>query len=132
MPPTALSESVFMAPFLDRKWILVLPDYNGQFDAFGDGPLVGHCTLDAIKATLKFKPVRLARDAKVAVWGYSSGCQAMAWAASLQAQHAPELTDRIIGWAGGGCPVDIEGDAYHMNDSIASGLIVGVMAGLVS
>lgn len=52
--------------------------------------------------------------------------------AQLQNSYAPELNDKIIGYACGGVPNDIGAVAYHINNTIVSGLIVGVMQGLVS
>ncbi|PWN24079.1 LIP-domain-containing protein [Microstroma glucosiphilum] len=100
----SLSESPFMSNFLDQGWICVIPDYMGQQDAFGNGPLAGRCALDAARAVLMFGALEVQPDAKLAFWGYSSGAQAVGWAASQQALYAPELTSKIVGWAAGGLP----------------------------
>ena len=69
------SEQIFMAPFLDRGYIVVLPDYEGQRDAFGCGSISGQSTLDAIRATLACADLKLAPKDKMrfVVWGYSGG-----------------------------------------------------------
>jgi hypothetical protein len=76
----------------------------GQQDSFGNGPLGGRCALDAARAVLNFAPLELQPGKKLAFWGYSSGAQAVGWAASQQAAYAPELTSSIVGWAAGGLP----------------------------
>jgi hypothetical protein len=72
---SAASEQIFMAPFLDRGYIVVVPDYEGQRDSFGCGVVSGKATLDAIRAALAFKGFQLAprKEIKVVIWGYSGG-----------------------------------------------------------
>jgi hypothetical protein len=74
-PINAASEQIFMAPFLDRGYIVVVPDYEGQRDSFACGMISGKATLDSIRATLAFDGLRLASKAemKIVVWGYSGG-----------------------------------------------------------
>lgn len=67
------SEQIFMAPIFDRGYVVVIPDYEGQRDAFGSGYISGQSTLDAIRATLAFDTLKLSSKAKVVVWGYSGG-----------------------------------------------------------
>lgn len=83
---------------------LICLQYMGQHDSFGNGPLGGRCALDAARAVLNFAPLELQPDRKLAFWGYSSGAQAVGWAAFQQAAYAPELTSSIVGWAAGGLP----------------------------
>lgn len=57
---------------------------------------------------LNFQELGLdASAAKVALWGYSGGALASAWAAQQQHSYAPELYDKIVGSAFGGTPVDL-------------------------
>ncbi|PWN49095.1 LIP-domain-containing protein [Violaceomyces palustris] len=125
----ALGEVVFIEPFLDRGWTVVVPDYESERDAFGAGPQAGRAVLDSLKATFNFEPLDLNRSrARVVLFGYSGGAQASGWASCLKSAYAPELP--IVGSAFGGTPVDLEAIAYKVDGGIASGLIVGVIQGL--
>ena len=62
----------------------------------------GYFTLDGIRAALGAERLGLSPSAPVALWGYSGGGLATAWAAELCADYAPELD---IVWAVLGSPV---------------------------
>ena len=132
----ALSEQVFMEPCLDRGWILAVPDYQGETDAFGAGAQSAYATLDGIRAVLAFDQLGLSIrpdgsvNAKLAMWGYSGGALAGGWAAQLQPSYAPEL--KILGTSIGGLPSDLTAIAERVNKTIAAGLIIGVMQGLAN
>lgn len=128
----AASEQIFMIDYLKRGWIVVVVDYEGQFDAFGAGPTAGHNALDAMRAVLSVKEFKLAPkdQLKFIGWGYSGGAIAITWAAQMLENYAPELISIIKGWSTGGVPLDLKKVAYHVNDGVAAGLIVGVMQGL--
>lgn len=129
----ATSEKIFIEPLLDRGWIVSVPDYESQNDAFGAGIQSGHAVLDSMRAVLAFSELGLDQSkVKIQAWGYSGGALATGWTAQLQNSYAPELNDKIIGYACGGMPCDIGAVAYHINNTIVSGLTVGVMQGLVS
>ncbi|CAO1618550.1 unnamed protein product [Parajaminaea phylloscopi] len=131
-----LSEGLFIAPFLAKQWIVNLPDYTGQFDAFGSGPIAGRATLDSIRAVLRSRQIFDGREApqdiRVAVWGYSGGAHAAFWAANLQSAYAPDLGSNIVCWAGGGCPVDLAACGAAINSTFAAGLLIGMMTGLAN
>lgn len=128
----SLSEAVFLETWLDQGWIVFVPDYQGQHDAFGSGPIAGRGVLDATRAVMSFHETIGLTTAKpkVAYYGYSSGALASGWTAQLQATYAPELTDSIIGYAFGGTPVNLSEIATHVQKGIAAGLTLGVIAGL--
>lgn len=86
-------------------WTMVMPDYEGPYSAYGAGEMSGQATLDSIRAALAFEELQLTPDAPVAMWGYSGGALATAWAAALQPEYAPELN--IVGAASGGTPADV-------------------------
>lgn len=46
--------------------------------------------------------------------------------------YAPDLSRNVIGWSMGGVPVDLRAVALSVNDTIASGLIIGVVQGLAN
>ncbi|SPO39412.1 related to lipase family [Pseudozyma flocculosa] len=129
----ALSEQVFMEPCLDRGWIVLVPDYESETDAFGAGPQSAYATLDGIRAALAFADLGIADadgkvNAKVTLWGYSGGALATGWAAQKQPSYAPELP--VVGASIGGVPADLNAIAVRVNKTIAAGLYIGVMAGL--
>ncbi|HEU0197297.1 MAG TPA: lipase family protein [Nevskiaceae bacterium] len=96
-------------------WTMVFPDYEGPYNAYGAGRLAGQATLDGIRAALSFKPLGLTPKTPVAMWGYSGGALATAWAATLQPTYAPELN--IVGAASGGTPAD----TFSVVDSTQNG-----------
>lgn len=128
----AASEQIFMIDFLKRGYIVVVVDYEGQFDAFGAGPTAGHSALDSMRAILSFEELKLAPkdQLKFVGFGYSGGAIAITWAAQMLETYAPDLIPFIKGWSTGGVPIDLKQVAYHVNDGLAAGLIVGVMQGL--
>lgn len=132
----SLSESAFLPPFFDEGWVVSIPDLGGQFDAFGDGLGSGRLVLDSMKAMIKLRDTiglkSLDQGLRFGLWGYSAGAQATFWAAQLQHKYAPELDNHVVGYAGGGLPADLEACAHRLNHNFAAGLIVGIVAGLVS
>lgn len=129
----SLSESLFLPPFFDEGWVVSMPDLGGQYDSFGDAMTSGRVTLDNIKAMINLRDtIGIKNDAKFGLWGYSAGAQATFWAAQLQEKYAPELDDRIVGFAGGGLPANLTACAQRLNNGFAAGLIVGMVGGLVS
>lgn len=86
-------------------WTMVMPDYEGPYSAYGAGEFSGQATLDSIRAALAFEELGLSPDSPVALWGYSGGALATAWAAALHPEYAPELN--LVGAASGGTPADV-------------------------
>lgn len=72
------------------------------------------------------------QDFRVAFWGYSADAHACFWSAYTQKAYAPELKSFIVGWAGGRCPVNLEGCALRVKNIFAAGFIVGIMTGLAN
>ncbi|GAK63510.1 lipase [Moesziomyces antarcticus] len=134
----AASEQVFIAPCLDRGWIAVVPDYESETCAFGAGYQSGYAMLDSLRAALSFEPIGLRRDsngvyqAKVCLWGYSSGALAVGWAAQLQASYAADLSQYLVGASMGGLPSDFKACGQRTNKDVAAGLLVGIMQGLAN
>jgi Secretory lipase len=128
----AASEQIFMIDFLKRGYIVVVVDYEGQFDAFGAGPTAGHSALDSMRAILSFTELKLAPkdQLKFVGFGYSGGAIAITWAAQMLETYASDLIPFIKGWSTGGVPLDLKQVAYHVNNGLAAGLIIGVMQGL--
>ncbi|WP_439644641.1 lipase family protein [Gordonia soli] len=107
-------------------WSVVIPDHQGPESAFAAGPLAGRITLDGIRGARDFAPLRLKKDLRVGMMGYSGGAIATGWAAELHPRYAPELP--IVGVAEGGVPADISALVDLANGNAASGLI---MAGVI-
>ncbi|SPO23149.1 related to lipase family [Ustilago trichophora] len=134
----AASEQIFIAPCLDRGWIVVIPDYEGETCAFGAGYQSGYGFLDSIRAALNFDPMGIAKSqsgefaVKIAMWGYSGGALAVGWAAQLQPSYAAELSQYLVGASMGGLPSDLEACGEWVNKGLAAGLLVGVMQGLAN
>lgn len=128
----ATSELFFATDYLRRGFIVVVSDVQGQFDAFGSGPTAGHVVLDTIRAVLSFQELRLAtiEDVRIVPWGYSAGGMATLWAAYFLESYAPELQQNIVAWSVGAAPTNLRETALSVNNSIAAGLIIGVLQGL--
>ena len=116
----ALSELVFLEAVLDHNWVVVIPDYESQTDAFGARRQSGQAVLDSLRAVKTFSEIGLDPAFKTAAWGYSGGALACGWAASLQSTYAPDLNQHIVGWCCGGMPVDLRAVADHVNGGIVS------------
>lgn len=122
------AETALYLPGLQTQgWTMIIPDYEGPYHAYGAGPLSGQATLDGMRAALQFEPLGLAADTPVAMWGYSGGALATAWAATLQPRYAPELN--LVGVASGGTPADVFEVVKNAEDSPFFGLILSAIFG---
>lgn len=92
-----------------RNWAVVLTDYPGVgtpgLPPTAIGKAAGYALLDAVRAGLRLGEFDVTADSPAALWGYSQGGQATAFAAELQPRYAPEL--RLVGAAAGGVPADV-------------------------
>ncbi len=126
--PVSQAETAAYLPGLTALgWTMIFPDYEGPTSAFGAGKLSGQATLDGIRAALAFAPLGLSAQTPVAMWGYSGGALATAWAATLQARYAPELN--IVGAASGGTPADVLGIVRNAENKVFFGLIFSGVVG---
>ncbi|WP_433525279.1 lipase family protein [Nocardia pseudovaccinii] len=113
---------------LARGWAISVPDHGGLAGHFGVPREPGYRSLDAIRASLRFAPLGLSETTPVALWGYSGGGLATAWAAELAAGYAPELD--IVG-AVAGSPVGDPGSAFaRLNGTFFAGFATVCVAGL--
>jgi hypothetical protein len=118
---------------LDLGWTLVFPDHEGSYSEYAAGRIAGQITLDSIRAALSFQELGLLADTPVAMWGYSGGAVATAWAASLQHSYAPELN--IVAVASGGTPADLIGiaknaDTNPVTNSLFFNLVLSAVFGI--
>ncbi|MGW4248792.1 lipase family protein [Nocardia sp. NPDC004722] len=111
---------------LTRGWAVSVPDHVGSAGRFGAPREPGHRTLDGLRATLSFldRPV----ETPVALWGYSGGGLATAWAAELAATYAPELN--ILAAVLGSPVGSLESTFFRLNGSTFGGLATLCLAGL--
>lgn len=112
-----------------RGWAVVAPDYEGPDSQYGAGRQAGHAVLDSLRAAHRFKPAGLGRDeTRDAIWGYSGGGLATAWATELAPRYAPKL--EITGVAAGGVPPDIEAVARQIDGGPFAGILFGAAQGI--
>jgi pimeloyl-ACP methyl ester carboxylesterase len=107
---------------LAEGWAVSVPDHEGRHGTWGAPYQPGYCILDGVRAALSSERLGLSASAPVALWGYSGGGLATAWAAEQCADYAPELD--IVG-AVLGSPV---GDLGHTFRRLNGGFLAGLPA----
>ncbi|TCJ99422.1 lipase family protein [Nocardia alba] len=121
-------ELPIIAMALAQGWAVSVPDHEGAGGRFGAAREPGYRALDGIRAALGFAPAALSPTTSVALWGYSGGGLATAWAAELAAEYAPEL--KIVG-AAAGSPVGDPAAAFvRLNGGWFAGFPAAFVAGL--
>ncbi|MGK8490093.1 lipase family protein [Nocardia asiatica] len=121
-------ELPLIASALARGWAVSVPDHGGTAGRFGVAREPGYRALDAVRAAVSFVPLGLDSATPVALWGYSGGGLATAWAAEVAAQYAPELN--IVG-AVAGSPVGDPAAAFvRLNGTLFAGFAAVFTAGL--
>lgn len=116
---------------LSRNWALVITDYPGLgtpgVHPFAVGKAEGYAMLDAVRAAQRLGRFGVTTDSQAALWGYSQGGQATAFAAELQPGYAPEL--RLAGAAAGGVPADLTAVFDNIDGTPWFGLALLAFAG---
>ena len=107
---------------LAKGWAVSVPDHEGPNGLWGAPYEPGYCVLDGVRAALSSERIGLSALAPIALWGYSGGGLATAWAAQICADYAPELD--IVG-AVLGSPV---GDLGHTFRRLHGGILAGLPA----
>ncbi|MFF3285871.1 lipase family protein [Streptomyces sp. NPDC003023] len=95
-------ETLVMAPLLAKGYDVVIPDTEGQTAEFAAGPAYGTNTLDSIRASTRVEETGLHGDTEFGLIGYSGGAIATNWAVALAPAYAPEVNERLVGFAEGG------------------------------
>ncbi|KAJ2980143.1 hypothetical protein NQ176_g2819 [Zarea fungicola] len=114
---------------LEKGWVVASPDHEGPNGAFAAGILQGHATLDGLRAVLGSNSITgVLPTAQVAIWGYSGGAQATAFALELQDSYAPELN--IVAAAIGGTPANLTNALLKVDGTVAVGLVPSGAIGL--
>ena len=122
------SEFLLVAAALAEGWAVSVPDHEGCHGMWGAPYEPGYRILDGVRAALSCGRLGLSPSAPVALWGYSGGGLASAWAAELCADYAPELN--IVGAALGSPVADCGSVARRMNGSFFAGLAALMIAAL--
>ncbi|MBF6296247.1 lipase [Nocardia amamiensis] len=121
-------EWLLVANVLRRGWAVTIADHEGPHGNFGAPREPGYRALDGIRAALRFAPLGLAPDTRVAVWGYSGGGMASSWTVEMAPTYAPELD--IVG-AVLGAPVGDPRQIFdRLNGTAYAGLPAIVIAAL--
>ncbi len=119
-------EFLLVAAALAEGWAVSIPDHEGPNGMWGAPYEPGYCILDGIRAAQGAERLGLSPSAPIALWGYSGGGLATAWAAELCADYAPELD--IVG-AVLGSPV---GDLGHTFRRLNGGFLAGLPAMVIA
>lgn len=121
-------EWMLVANALRRGWAVSIADHEGPHGNFGAPREPGYRGLDGIRAALRFAPLGLRPDTRIAVWGYSGGGMASSWLVEMAPTYAPELD--IVG-AVLGAPVGDPGQVFtRLNGGHYAGLPAIVVAAL--
>ncbi|MGY4098307.1 lipase family protein [Nocardia sp. R16R-3T] len=121
-------EWMLVANALRRGWAVSIADHEGPHGNFGAPREPGYRGLDGIRAALRFAPLGLRPDTRIAVWGYSGGGMASSWLVEMAPTYAPELD--IVG-AVLGAPVGDPGQVFtRLNGGRYAGLPAIVVAAL--
>jgi hypothetical protein len=116
--------------FLVLGYAVAMPDHEGPDAEFGAGPQEGHATLDGIRAVHNFDTDGIGTANPVALYGYSGGAHATAWAAQLQPSYAPDL--QLAGAANGGTPADPAEAARDADGGRSAGLEFAALFGIAT
>jgi hypothetical protein len=117
---------------LKRDWAVEVTDYAGYTTGATPDYIVGqsegHAVLDIATAATQIPDAGISPDAQLAIWGYSQGGQASAWAAQLWPSYAPALD--LVGDAAGGVPSDLNATAERLNGHIGAAFLLYSVIGL--
>nr|WP_308123834.1 lipase family protein [Rhodococcus sp. BP-316] len=112
--------------WLQRGYAVLIPDHQGPRMAYAEGTMAGHAVLDSIRGLVALDSSYA--TSPTALYGYSGGAIATAWAAQLHPSYAPELVLR--GAVAGGSPVDVGLLRGTMNGTLGAGLFGAAIIGM--
>jgi hypothetical protein len=121
-------ELLLIAAVLAEGWAVSVPDHEGCHGMWGAPYEPGYRILDGLRASLSCTRLGLSASAPVAVWGYSGGGFASAWAAEVSAGYAPELD--LVGAILGSPVADPGSIGRQLNGTFWAGLPGLVIAAL--
>jgi alpha-beta hydrolase superfamily lysophospholipase len=122
------SEYLLIAAALAEGWAVSVPDHEGCQGMWGAPHEPGYRILDGVRAALQSDHLKLSAEAPVALWGYSGGGLATAWAAEHSADYAPDLN--VVGAVLGSPVGDCGSVARHLNGSVFAGMAALMIAAL--
>lgn len=118
-----------LMPLYSDGAAIVISDYEGPGSQWVAGIQAGRAVLDAMRAAERFEAAGLAgAKTPVAVWGYSGGAQATAWAAELQPRYAPELN--LVASAHGAAPYVLRETIAYIDGSPYAGILLAAVVGI--
>ncbi|MBF6546701.1 lipase [Nocardia brasiliensis] len=121
-------EWLLVANALRRGWAVSIADHEGPRGNFGAPREPGYRALDGMRAALRFAPLGLRPDTRIAAWGYSGGGMASSWTVEMAPTYAPELD---IAGAVLGAPVGDPGAVFaRLNGTSYAGLPAIVISAL--
>src|SRR5262245_48176486 len=121
-------ELLLIAAVLAEGWAVSVPDHEGCHGMWGAPYEPGYRILDGVRAAHGCARVGVSALAPVALWGYSGGGFASAWAAELSAGYAPELN--LVGAVLGSPVADPGSIGRRLNGTFWAGLPGLVIAAL--
>jgi triacylglycerol lipase len=110
------SEYLLVAAALAEGWAVSVPDHEGCHGMWGAPHEPGFRILDGVRA------------APVALWGYSGGGLASAWAAEHSSEYAPDLN--VVGAVLGSPVGDCGSVARRLNGTFFAGMAALMIAAL--
>jgi hypothetical protein len=117
---------------LKKGYIVEVTDYagytNGGTPDYIVGESEGHAVLDIAKAATEIPGAGVSPSAEAAIWGYSQGGGASAWAAQLWPTYLPSLD--LVADAAGGIPSELDAVAEYLNGSIGFPFLLYSVIGL--
>jgi pimeloyl-ACP methyl ester carboxylesterase len=122
------SEYLLVAAALAEGWAVSVPDHEGCHGMWGAPHEPGFRILDGVRAALQSDRLSLSPSTPVALWGYSGGGLASAWAAEHSADYAPELN--IVGAVLGSPVGDCGTVARGLNGTSFAGMAALMIAAL--
>ncbi len=122
------SEYLLIAAALSRGWAVSVPDHEGCRGMWGAPHEPGYRILDGLRAAMRCDRLGLSPSAPVALWGYSGGGLASAWAAEHNTDYAAELNmvGAVLGSPVGDCGVV----ARNLNGTFFAGLAALMISAL--
>lgn len=123
------AEYLLVVAALAKGWAVSVPDHEGCHGMWGAPIEPGYRILDGLRAALRCQRLALSPSAPLALWGYSGGGLASAWAAEVCQRYAPDLN--IVGVVLGSPVGDPESVARRLNHNFFAGLAALMISALI-
>lgn len=118
---------------LSQGYGVVITDYEGLgtpgAHTYVNRASQAHAVLDAARAAQKLQGTKISGDGPVGAYGYSQGGGAVAAAAELAGEYAPELD--LVGTYAGAPPADLKQTLDQVDGTILTGVIGYTLNGLL-